>query len=68
MSPRRLLPACAALLALLVGCTPTLDGPAELRIVAEDLPLRLTQEIAKRTTEGASARFAEVVSGFCSSA
>ena len=48
------------LLALLAGCTPTVEGPAELRIVSEDLPLRLTHEIAKRATEGAPARFAEV--------
>ena len=60
MSLRLPRPAAAALLALLVGCTPTVEGPTELRIVTEDLPLRLTQEIAKRTTEGAPARFAEV--------
>jgi tetratricopeptide (TPR) repeat protein len=53
-------PAAAALLALLVGCTPTVEGPAELRVVAEDLPLRLTQEVAKRATENSPARFAEV--------
>lgn len=48
------------LLALLAGCTPTVEGPRELRVVAEDLPLRLTHEVARRATEGAPARFAEV--------
>lgn len=63
MSFRHPRPAFAALLALLMllaGCTPTVEGPRELRVVAEDLPLRLTQEIAKRATEGTPARFAEV--------
>jgi len=47
-------------LALLAGCASTVEGPRELRIVSEDLPPRLTNEIAKRATEGAPARFAEV--------
>lgn len=56
--PARL--ALATCLALLVGCTPTVEGPAELRVISEELPVRLTNEVAKRATEGAPARFAEV--------
>ena len=59
MSSRPSLPALCLLL-LLAGCTPTVEGPKEFRIVGETLPFRLTSEVARRATEGAPERFEEV--------
>jgi len=60
---RRMKPAditALCLLALLAGCTPTVEGPKETRVSGEALPFRLTAEVARRATEGAPARFEEV--------
>lgn len=52
--------ASLCLLAWLAGCTPTVEGPKETRIIGETLPFRLTSEVARRATEGEPARLEEV--------
>ncbi len=48
-------PAILTCLLLLVGCTPTVEGPQTMNIVSENLPFRLTAELARRATEGSPA-------------
>lgn len=52
--------AALCLLAWLAGCTPTVEGPKETRVIGETLPFRLTSEVARRATEGEPARLEEV--------